>query len=147
MPKALERLQRMVSGAEPQAPVNDLVGFRLTGISDGRAVVEMDTDERHANPMGTVQGGVLCAVVDAAMGLAAATTLADDESFTTLELKINYLKPLWKSKLRAEGRVVKRGRTVSLTECEVWDESGSLVAHATSTCLTLRGDQAQGRGL
>ena len=79
------------------------------------------------------------------MALAYATTIGDGESFTTLELKINFLKPIWKARLTAEGKVVKRGRTIGLTECDVMDEKGSLVARASSTCMTLRGEDAAGR--
>jgi uncharacterized protein (TIGR00369 family) len=95
--------------------------------------------------MGTLHGGVLCDIADAAMGLAYASALDEDESFTTLELKINFLKPVWTGRLRALGRVVKMGRTVGLVECDVTDESGALVARASSTCLTLRGEQGLGR--
>lgn len=108
-------------------------------------MIEFEATEAHANPMGTLHGGVLCDIVDAAMGLAYAANLGEGESFTTLELKINFLKPIWKARLRAVGRVVKQGRTVSLVECDVTDDKGSLVARATSTCMTLRGKQAQGR--
>jgi uncharacterized protein (TIGR00369 family) len=87
----------------------------------------------------------LCDVADAAMGIAYASTLGKDESFTTLELKINFLKPVWQAQLTAEGRVVKRGRTMGLTECDITDEKGSLVARASSTCMTLRGAEAAGR--
>ena len=95
--------------------------------------------------MGTLHGGILCDIADAAMALAYGTTLAEEESFTTLELKINFLKPVWKAKLAAEGRVVKRGRTIGLTECDITDQEGSLVARASSTCMSLRGDDAAGR--
>ena len=95
--------------------------------------------------MGTLHGGILCDIADAAMGIAYASTLDEDESFTTLELKINFLKPVWNSKLVATGRVVKRGKTVGMTECDVVDEKGSLVARSSSTCMTLRGENAQGR--
>jgi uncharacterized protein (TIGR00369 family) len=88
---------------------------------------------------------VLCDIADAAMGLAYAAALGEDESFTTLELKINFLKPVWKGKLVAVGRVVKQGRTVGLVECDVTDEHGALVARSSSTCLTLKGEQARGR--
>lgn len=76
-------------------------------------------------------------------GLAA--TLDEDESFTTLELKINFLKPVWTGKLVATGCVVKGGRTVGLLECDVVDDKDGLVARASSTCLTLRGGEARGR--
>ncbi|MGH7451606.1 MAG: PaaI family thioesterase [bacterium] len=74
-----------------------------------------------------------------------ASTLDEGESFTTLELKINFLKPIWQAKLRAVGKVVKRGRTIGLVECDVIDEQNNLVARASSTCMTLRGEMAQGR--
>ncbi|MGE5734758.1 MAG: PaaI family thioesterase [Acidobacteriota bacterium] len=127
------------------APVMQLIGFRLTAVEEGAATVELDAGPQHANPMGTLHGGILCDIADAAMGLAYASTLAEGESFTTLELKINFLKPIWKSKLVAKGRVAKGGRTVGLAECDVFDDEGKLVARASSTCMTLRGDAALGR--
>ena len=105
----------------------------------------MDVEERHSNPMGTVHGGILCDLADAAMGMAYYSTLADGESFTTLELKINFLRPFWQGRLVANGHVVSSGTTIGLTECEVIDANGRLIAHATSTCMTLRGDAASGR--
>jgi len=114
----------------------------------GRArpvVVELRADERHANPMGTVHGGILCDIADMAMGIAYASTLSEDETFTTLELKINFLRPVWKSTLRAEGKVVQTGKTVGLVACDITDEQGHLVARASSTCMTLRGAAAHGR--
>ena len=111
----------------------------------GEAIIEFDASEAHANPMGTLHGGVLCDVADAAMGYAFAATLGAGESFTTLELKINFLKPIWKARLKATGRVVRRGRVIGLVECDVTDEGERLVARASSTCMTLRGEQAQGR--
>jgi uncharacterized protein (TIGR00369 family) len=95
--------------------------------------------------MGTLHGGVLCDISDAAMGMAYASMLKEGESFTTLELKINFLKPIWKAKLRAEGSVVSGGKTVGLVMCDVFDEQGRLIARATSTCMTLRGEQTNGR--
>jgi uncharacterized protein (TIGR00369 family) len=109
------------------------------------AVVEFVADERHANPMGTLHGGVLCDIADAAMGFAYYTTLAADESFTTLELKINFLRPVSKATLRSKARVVRAGRFVGFVECDVVDEQNRLVARASSTCLTLRGQLAEGR--
>jgi uncharacterized protein (TIGR00369 family) len=137
---------RMLRGEIPAPPVATLVGFTMTELDPGRAVFEMQTDPaRHGNPMGTVHGGILCDLADAAMGIAYASELDKGETFTTLELKINYLKPVWRTHLRAEAKVIKRGRTVGLLVCDVTDSSGSLVAHATSTCMTLRGEEGQGR--
>ena len=145
MPKMLDLIEGMARGELPPPPVAQLIGFRLTSIQPGLAVVELETDARHANPMGTLHGGVLCDIADAAMGLAYASKLEEAETFTTLELKINFLKPIWKARLRAVGRVVKQGRTVGMVECDVTDDKGSLVARANSTCMTLRGEQGKGR--
>lgn len=145
MPKMLDLIQRSMRGEAPPPPVAVLIGFRLTEVEPGQAIIEFDATERHANPMGSLHGGVLCDIADAAMGTAYASTLEEGETYTTLELKINFLKPVWNAKLRAVGRVVKRGRTVGLVECDVMDEKQSLVARATSTCMTLRGTQARGR--
>lgn len=131
--------------AEVAPPVAELVGFTAESVGDGEAVLSFDAGPEHANPMGTLHGGILCDVGDAAMGYAYASTLAAEESFTTLELKVNYLRPVWDATLTATGRVVSGGRTVGLVECDVRDEDDRLVARLSSTCLTLRGEQASGR--
>ena len=145
MAKMLDRIEQIQRGEFPQPPIARLIGFELTSIKPGEAVVELEAGERHANPMGTLHGGVLCDIADAAMGLAYAATLEEGESFTTVELKINFLKPVWNAKLTATATVMKKGRTAGLVECKITDEGGSLVAFSTSTCLTLRGEQAMGR--
>jgi uncharacterized protein (TIGR00369 family) len=145
MGQILERALKMAAGHVSQPPILQLLGARLTSIEPGRSRIELTADDRHANSMGTLHGGVLCDIADAAMGMAYASTLEDGESFTTLELKINFLRPVWRSRLVADGIVVHRGRTVGLTECSITDEKGRLVARATSTCLTLRGEHAAGR--
>ena len=126
-------------------PVAELIGFELESAKDGETRFTLEVDDRHANPMGTVHGGIICDLADAAMGMAFFSTLAEGESFTTLELKINYLRPFWTGKLVARGRVVQRGKTVGLAECHVEDAEGRLVAYSTSTCMVLRGDAAAGR--
>jgi uncharacterized protein (TIGR00369 family) len=141
----LERLRAVVRGELPLAPVSGLVGFTLTAVAEERATIELEAGPQHANPLGTLHGGILCDIADAAMGLAYATMLAEGETFTTIELKINFLKPVWSGRLRAEGKVIKRGRTVGLVESDIFDSKGSLVARASSTCMTLRGNEANGR--
>ena len=131
-------LDAMMRGDVPPPPVAVLLGLRLVSVADGEVVFELDVRPEHANPMGTIQGGVICALADAAMGLAYATRLEDAESFTTLELKTNYLRQVRDGTLVATGRVVHAGRTVGLTSCDVVDGEGRKVAHATSTCMTLR---------
>jgi uncharacterized protein (TIGR00369 family) len=122
-----------------------LVGFEAKEIADGRAVVTLAAGPQHANPMGTLHGGILCDIADAAMGMAFASTLAAEETFTTVELKINFFRPVWEANLKAEGRVVRRGSTIGYVECEVTDEGGQLIAKASSTCMALRGERAKGR--
>lgn len=145
MPTMLDLAQRMSRGELPPPPIAALLGFTLTSIAPGRATIAFEADERHANPMGTLHGGVFCDIADAAMGMAYASTLEAGETFATLELKINFLKPFWRGKLVATAHVVKGGRSVGLVECDVTDEHERLVARATSTCMTLRGEQANGR--
>lgn len=136
---------RMQRGEIPMAPIAALLGFRMTHVGPDACTIEMDAGPQHANPMGTLHGGVLCDLADAAMGMALATGLEDGETFTTLELKINFLKPVWTARLQAAGVVVKRGRTVSMGQCDVVDAEGALVARSTCTMMTLRGDRAKGR--
>jgi uncharacterized protein (TIGR00369 family) len=138
-------LERLLKGEIPPPPIAQLIGFTLTALEPGKATVEFKAGQQHTNPMGTLHGGVLCDVADAAMGMAYASTLARGESFTTLELKINFLKPIWHAKLQAVGRVVKKGQAISLVECDVLDQDGQLVARAVSTCMTLHEDKARGR--
>lgn len=126
-------------------PVARLIGFEAKEITDGRAIVTLSAGPQHANPMGTLHGGILGDIADAAMGMAFASTLAPQESFTTVELRINFFRPVWAAHLKAEGRVVRRGRSLGYVECEITDEGGRLVAKASSTCLALRGDEAKGR--
>jgi uncharacterized protein (TIGR00369 family) len=128
----------------PPAPVGDLLGFRVSEAGNGRAAVTLQAGPQHANPMGSLHGGVLCDIADAAMGYAFASTLAADEAFTTVELKINFLRPVWKAELKAEAKVVHRGKTIGYVECEVTDEKGRLVAKSASTCIVLRGGKPPG---
>jgi len=141
----MARLIDRIKVGEVAAPVAELVGFRPTSVEAGKAVFELQAGPQHRNPMGTLHGGILCDVADAAMGVAYASTLADGESFTTLELKINFLRPFRDGKIIATARVVKAGRTIGLAECDVTDADGRLIARAMSTCMTLRGESSEGR--
>jgi uncharacterized protein (TIGR00369 family) len=126
-------------------PVAELLGIELVEAGGGLCTMRLEAGEQHSNPMGTIHGGVIGDLADAAMGMAYFSTLADGESFTTLELKLNFVRPFWTGTLLAHGRVVHGGRTVGLTECDVVDEGGRLIARASSTCMTLRGEAAAGR--
>src|SRR6266568_298002 len=125
-------------------PVARLIGFEAKEVGDGRAIVTLAAGPQHANPMGTLHGGILCDIADAAMGMAFASTLAPEESFTTVELKVNFFRPIWQAQLRAEGTVVQRGRTIGYVECDITDEENRLVAKAASTCMVLRGQKSAG---
>jgi uncharacterized protein (TIGR00369 family) len=132
-------------GSRNAFPVAEFLGIKFISHSNGQATAEFTAASQHANPMGTLHGGILCDLADAAMGVAFATTLQVDESFTTLELKINFLRPVWNGLLTAQADVVSRGRTVGMVDCKVTDEKGRLIARATSTCMVLAGQAAKNR--
>src|SRR2546425_2583976 len=140
MTSMLEQGQKMLRGELAPPPIARLLGFVAKSIEPGRAVFEMEADERHHNPMGTLHGGVYCDLADAAMGYAYAATLAEGETFTTVELKINFLRAVRQGRLTAEARVVKAGTALGFVECDVTDHAGKLVARASSTCMKLRQD-------
>jgi uncharacterized protein (TIGR00369 family) len=145
MARMFDLIEMVRRGESPPPPIAKLIGFTIASIEPGLAVMEMEAGPQHANPMGTLHGGVLCDLADAAMGMAYASSLDEGETFTTLELKINFLRPVWTGRLIATGRVVKGGQTVGLVECDIHDDQERLVARASSTCMTLRGTQAAGR--
>jgi uncharacterized protein (TIGR00369 family) len=126
-------------------PIGQLLGFDLESAEPGQATISFQPGPEHANPMGTLHGGVLCDIGDAAMGIAYGTTLDSSESFTTLELDIKFLRPVWDQPLTATGTVLNSGRTIGLVECDVTDPDEELVAHLQSTCMTLRDESAEGR--
>jgi uncharacterized protein (TIGR00369 family) len=138
MTTILEDARKMQRGEAPPPPIGRLLGFVLKVIEPGHAVFEMDADERHHNPMGTLHGGIYCDLADAAMGYAYAATLGEGETFTTVELKINFFRPVRRGKLSAEARVIKAGSTLGYVECDVKDNVGKLLAKAASTCMKLR---------
>jgi uncharacterized protein (TIGR00369 family) len=133
-----EAAEKILRGQAAPPPIARLLGFVLKAIEPGRAVFEMPVDNRHHNPMGTLHGGIYCDLADAAMGYAYASTLAEGETFTTVELKINFFRPVREGKLTAEARVVKAGSTLGYVECDVTDAQGKLVARAASTCMKLQ---------
>jgi uncharacterized protein (TIGR00369 family) len=145
MPTMLNYVKQMIESGNPPMPIASLLGFKIQSVQLGEAVIEFEMKEDHTNTMGTLHGGVFCTIADTAMGVACFTMLEKGESLTTLELKINYLKPVWNGKLLAVGKVVKKGRLTGFVECDVLDENGQLVARASSTYMTLTGDQAKNR--
>jgi uncharacterized protein (TIGR00369 family) len=150
----LKALKDLLGGQKPTGnlpfqyppPIAKTLGFDLVAIDEGKATIEMKaTTEKHANPMGTVHGGVLCDIGDAAIGTAHSTTLEAGESFTSIDLKINFFRPVWNGTLRASAKPIQQGKTISYYECQINDEKKRLIAVVTSTVMTLRGDAAKGR--
>ena len=133
----LEFLTDMVEGKLPQAPMCATLGFHLAEASDGYARFDGVPEFRHYNPIGTVHGGFAATLLDSALGCAIFTTLAKGDAWTTLELKLNLVRPINKDTgtVRAEGRIIHRGRTVATAEGTVKDKAGKLYAHATTSCM------------
>ena len=150
----LEAIQRAMRGETTEGfamrlppPVATLIGFEPIRAERGAAVFRLEARrDKHSNPMGTVHGGILCDLADAAMGMACATLLELDESFTTIELHMTYLRPVLDATLEARARVVNSGKSLVYLECEIVSVAEEkLVAKSSSTCLILRGEQARGR--
>ena len=100
-------------------------------------MVELDASERHHHPGGVVQGGIITAIADAAMGISLMTAQPADQANTTIELKINFIRPVTHGRLRAIGKVVEIRKSLLFSEADVYDEEERLVAHATSTCIAI----------
>ncbi len=150
----LEALQRVMRGETVEElrmtfppPIATLVGFDAVSVEEGKAVFRLSARrDKHANPMGTIHGGILCDIADGAMGMACASLLELDESFTTLELKINFLRPVLDTELEARARVVHAGKSMVYLECDLVSvPAEKLLARGSSTCTVLRGEQARGR--
>jgi uncharacterized protein (TIGR00369 family) len=130
-------LQAIIDGTVPQPPIGETLGFHLIEASHGRAVFAGTPEHRHYNPIGSVHAGFAATLLDSALGCAIMSTLKKGETWTTLELKLNLVRGLTKDVglVRAEGRVIHRGRTVATSEGDLKDASGKLYAHATTTCM------------
>lgn len=134
----LEYLQKIVSGEYPNLPIGEHVGFRMTEVSKGRIVFEGEPAANMLNLIGTVHGGYAASILDSALALAILSALDADSDFTTLEIKVNYVRPIAVGMaVRAEGTVVHAGRRVATSEARLSDAQGRLLAHGTTTCLVL----------
>ena len=133
----LEYLQAVKNGKIIPPPVMKLVGYQIAEIEDGRAVFDLFVKESHCNPVGIVQGGLLGTVLDASMASAIHTKLPAGMSYPTLELKINFIRPvsIEVQRVLCESKVIHVGRQIGLAEGRVLDEKGNLYAHGTTTCL------------
>lgn len=132
----LQFLKRVIAGEVPNVPIGETLGFRAIEVEPGRIVFAGKPDAGSLNLIGTIHGGWTAAILDTAMALAALTTLDARHDFTTLDLKLNFLRPIAPgTQVRAEGQVVHAGRRVALCEGRVVDSGGKLLAHGTSSCL------------
>ena len=139
----LELLQQAIAGQLPRPPIARLMDILLTEVTRGRAVFVGTPQEFHYNPLGTVHGGYAATLLDSAMGCSEHSTLAPGDTYTTLELKINYLRALTHEtgEVRGIGTVINEGRTTVLAEGRVEDAAGKLYAFATTTCIVKRSSQ------
>jgi uncharacterized protein (TIGR00369 family) len=135
----LDYLRLIQSGAVPPPPISQLLDFRLAEVEHGRAVFECVPGEMHYNPIGVVHGGLAATLLDSAMGCAVQSTLPAGVGYTTLEFKINLIKPITASTglVRARASIVHSGRATATAEGRLEDQSGKLLAHSTTTCLIL----------
>ncbi|HWE77717.1 MAG TPA: PaaI family thioesterase [Pseudolabrys sp.] len=130
-------LKAIVDGTLPQPPIGETLGFHLVEAEPGRAAFIGTPGLRHYNPIGTVHGGFAATLLDSALACAIATTMKRGDVWTTLELKLNYVRAMTAESgpVRAEGRIIHRGRSVATSEGDLKDAAGRLYAHATTTCM------------
>ena len=135
-----EFLQKIVAGELPQPPLASLMDFQIVELAEGRAVFAVNPAEYHYNPIGVVHGGLAATLLDSAMGCAVHSMLPAGTGYTTLELKVNFIRAMTAEtgRVRAEGKLIHLGARTATAEGRVIDESGKLYAHATTTCLILK---------
>lgn len=135
-----EFLQKIVAGELPGPPIASLMDFQIVELAEGRAVFAVDPAEYHYNPIGVVHGGLAATLLDSAMGCAVHSMLPAGTGYTTLELKVNFIRAMTAEtgRVRAEGKLIHLGSRTATAEGRVIDDSGKLYAHATTTCLILR---------
>lgn len=141
--RALDVLREVIAEGEPFAPIAQTMGFTLVEVSEGRAVFELTPAEYHYNPVGIVHGGVAATLLDSALGIAILSTMSPGMTFTTLEIKVSYLRPMTAATgaVRAEGTVVHLGRQTAVAEGRVTGANGKVIATASTTCLLMPIDQ------
>lgn len=133
-----KQIQEVLRIPREPAPADALLGLQLQSVGPGIATFTLEVGPAHHNPLGLVHGGVLMALADSAMVYAMVSTLGEDETFTTVESKINFLRPVFSGKLRCVARVDQRGRTIAYAVADVYNEEGKVVAKAVGTNLVIR---------
>ncbi len=133
----MEVFEAIFAGNLPAPPIGETMDFVPVHMEPGIAIFQGRPQLRHYNPLGTVHGGWFCTLLDSALGCAVHTTLSAGMGYTTLELKVNMLRPLTDAVplVRAEGKVIHAGRQVATAEGRIVGPDGRLYAHATTTCM------------
>jgi uncharacterized protein (TIGR00369 family) len=131
--KEAKRVTELVRQRMKESKATELLGFDVESVQDGRAIFRLDVQARHKQIHGVVHGGILAALADTAAAIAAYTAVPRGVELATLELKINYLEPVPGGRVKAHAKVLRAGRNFIVTECEIFDESGSLAAKALLT--------------
>ncbi len=133
-------LKALQAGELPPSPIAVLMGMWITEVSEGRIVFAAEPAEYHYNPLGTVHGGVMATLLDSALGCAVQTMLPAGTSYTTLELKVNYLRSITAKTgtVYCEGKIIHLGGRIATAEGRLTDAAGKLYAHGTTTCIILR---------
>jgi uncharacterized protein (TIGR00369 family) len=136
----LDYLQKIVAGELPRPPIGALMNFEIAELSEGRAVFVVEPAEYHYNPIGVVHGGLAATLLDSAMGCAVHSRLPAGASYTTLEIKVNYIRPMMAEtgRVRCEANVIHIGGRTATAEGKIVDDNGKLYAHATTTCIIFR---------
>jgi uncharacterized protein (TIGR00369 family) len=136
----LEYLQSMSDGRIPLPPILHALDLKAVSFNKGQATFAFEPQEFHYNPLGTVHGGVITTILDSAMGCSLHTLLPAGTGFTTLELKVNFLKAITvkSGELRAIGKVIYSGSRTALVEAQLMDKNNTLYAHSVSTCMILK---------
>ena len=135
----LDYLRAIAAGRIPMAPIQELMGYVLEEVAEGRAVFAMDPGEHVYNPIATVHGGVAATLLDSAMACAVHSLLPKGRGYTTLEIKINFVRGVTRDtgRVRAFGTIVHQGGRTATAEGRLVDAAGKLYAHGTTTCLLL----------
>ena len=140
MLSGIEYMRKIMTGELPSSGMVDLLNLKLVEVSEGRAVFTVQPDERHYNGLGIAHGGLAATLLDSALGCAINTMMPAGKIFTTLEMKVNYVRPIRGERgvVRCEGNVIHAGGRVAIAEGRIMDEDGKLYAHGTATCILFR---------
>jgi uncharacterized protein (TIGR00369 family) len=138
-PSGLETIQAAIKSGVNIAAIGETMDFNLVAAEFGKAEFVAHPGKKHLNPAGVVHGGYAATVLDSAVGISVLTALPPGKSFTTLELKVNYIRALPQdgSPVTATGEVIHVGRSTATAEGRIMDGQGRLLAHATTTCMIL----------